>query len=184
VPARLATGFAPGEWDAVGSRFVVRERDAHAWAEVWFPEVGWVTFDPTASVPLAGTAEATPGAGARDWREVAGLVLVVVGALALSAEFIGRHWRRRRARRRASRAYRAAVRDSWDVAAEAEMERRGTRAGRPRLPGETLPAYGRVLEDLLDDPELGQLARRVEAFRYGPPGPRPRDAVASAHSVE
>ncbi|HMV76195.1 MAG TPA: transglutaminaseTgpA domain-containing protein, partial [Microthrixaceae bacterium] len=56
VPARLATGFAPGELDRSSGRFVVRERDAHAWAEVWFPDVGWVPFDPTARVPLAGDA--------------------------------------------------------------------------------------------------------------------------------
>lgn len=184
VPARLATGFTQGTWDPVASRFVVRERDAHAWAEVWFPDVGWVTFDPTASVPLAGTADATPGAGARDWREVGGVVLVAVGVLTLAAGVIGRRWRRRHARRVAARAHRAAVKDRWDVAAEAEMERRGAEAGRARLPGETLPAYGQVLEELLDDPEVSETARRIEAFRYAPPDARPRNAAASARSVD
>ena len=83
VPARLATGFIPGEFDQAGGRFIVRERDAHAWAEVWFPETGWVTFDPTAAVPLAGTEEATPGAAAIDWREVGGALLLLVGLGAL-----------------------------------------------------------------------------------------------------
>jgi transglutaminase-like putative cysteine protease len=178
VPARLATGFTQGTFDAVANRFVVRERDAHAWAEVWFPEVGWVTFDPTASVPLAGTAEATPGAGARDWREVGGAMLVVVGLLTLAAGVIGRHWRRRRASRVAVKAHRAALRDRWDVAAEAEIEGRGAEAGRSRLPGETLPAYGQVLEQLLDDPEVSDLARRIEAYRYAPSG-----ALASSASI-
>lgn len=180
VPARLATGFTQGEWDAVAGRFVVRERDAHAWAEVWFPEVGWVTFDPTASVPLAGTEEATPGAGARDWREVAGVALLVVGVLSLVAGALGRRWRQRGARWAARRAHRVAVRDRWDVAAEDEIERRGRSAGRARGPGETLPTYADVVSVLVDDPEISETARRIEAARYAAPPP---DAVASSRTV-
>ena len=54
VPARLATGYVPGERDRVSGVWTVRARDAHAWVEVWFPGIGWQAFDPTASVPLAG----------------------------------------------------------------------------------------------------------------------------------
>ncbi|HST81767.1 MAG TPA: transglutaminase domain-containing protein [Kineosporiaceae bacterium] len=46
VPARMAVGFSGGEPDGKGLR-VLRRSDAHAWVEVWFPEVGWVTSDPT-----------------------------------------------------------------------------------------------------------------------------------------
>ncbi|MBI5776221.1 MAG: DUF3488 domain-containing protein [Nitrospirae bacterium] len=53
IPARLATGFAQGEWNDVGGYYTVRQRDAHAWVEVYFPNSGWVTFDPTPNVPLA-----------------------------------------------------------------------------------------------------------------------------------
>ncbi len=58
IPARLATGFVPGDRDALTGRFVVREREAHAWAEIFFPGIGWQGFDPTAAVPLAGDAKA------------------------------------------------------------------------------------------------------------------------------
>ena len=51
VPARLATGYLPGERDRVSGVWKVRASDAHAWVEVWFPETGWEAFDPTASVP-------------------------------------------------------------------------------------------------------------------------------------
>jgi hypothetical protein len=50
IPARLVTGFLPGEWNDFGHYYAVRQQDAHAWVEVWFPRSGWVTFDPTPSV--------------------------------------------------------------------------------------------------------------------------------------
>jgi protein-glutamine gamma-glutamyltransferase len=50
IPARLVTGFLPGEWNDFGHYYAVRQEDAHAWVEVWFPGSGWVTFDPTPSV--------------------------------------------------------------------------------------------------------------------------------------
>jgi protein-glutamine gamma-glutamyltransferase len=47
VPARYVTGFLPGEYNDVGGDYIVRESDAHAWVEVYFPDYGWITFDPT-----------------------------------------------------------------------------------------------------------------------------------------
>jgi transglutaminase-like putative cysteine protease len=56
IPARLATGYATGDYDPVLNQAVVRERDAHAWVEVWFGGHGWVPVDPTPGVnPLAAT---------------------------------------------------------------------------------------------------------------------------------
>jgi transglutaminase-like putative cysteine protease len=49
IPARLAVGFAPGKWER--GRYLVRDKDAHAWPEVYFPGYGWVEFEPTASQP-------------------------------------------------------------------------------------------------------------------------------------
>ena len=48
MPSRVAVGFTPGEVDPEDpSLFVVRGKHAHAWPEVWFPELGWVPFEPT-----------------------------------------------------------------------------------------------------------------------------------------
>ena len=47
IPARYVTGFLPGEYNDVGGDYIVRQSDAHAWVEVFFPDYGWITFDPT-----------------------------------------------------------------------------------------------------------------------------------------
>ena len=47
IPARLATGYSTGDYDPVLNQAIVRERDAHAWVEAWFPGDGWVPVDPT-----------------------------------------------------------------------------------------------------------------------------------------
>ncbi len=51
IPARLAVGYAQGEPEEATHFFNVRQRDAHAWPEVYFPGIGWVEFEPTASQP-------------------------------------------------------------------------------------------------------------------------------------
>jgi len=50
IPARMAVGYTPGERVAE-DEWVVRGYNAHAWVEVYFPEVGWVRFDPTPASP-------------------------------------------------------------------------------------------------------------------------------------
>jgi transglutaminase-like putative cysteine protease len=63
IPARMAAGFAQGEWDAAQNAFVVRERDAHTWVEAYFPGYGWIEFEPTAAqAPLQreGDEELSP----------------------------------------------------------------------------------------------------------------------------
>ncbi len=46
VPARVAVGFTGGE-EGDRNTYIVSTNNAHAWVEVYFPEVGWVAFDPT-----------------------------------------------------------------------------------------------------------------------------------------
>lgn len=45
IPARVAVGFTPGNFN--GQRFSVLGKNAHAWPEVWFDDLGWVPFEPT-----------------------------------------------------------------------------------------------------------------------------------------
>ena len=46
IPARLATGYLPEPPGADG-KYPIKDKDKHAWTEVYFPKVGWVTFDAT-----------------------------------------------------------------------------------------------------------------------------------------
>jgi transglutaminase-like putative cysteine protease len=50
IPARVVTGYLGGEFNNVGNYYIVRQSDAHAWAEVWLAGQGWVRVDPTAAI--------------------------------------------------------------------------------------------------------------------------------------
>jgi len=174
IPARLATGFVPGHRDPLSGQFVVRERDAHAWAEIYFGGIGWQPFDPTASVPLAGDA---PTGGS--WLEVArhhaftlgaiaaALVLLVVGFPEIQAFF-----RRRRARRRTA----------WSTRTMARLERIGRRAGRARRPAETPREYANALAAQLHDQRIAAVGETLDADGFSGAGASP-SARASADSV-
>jgi len=47
IPSRVAVGFTSGEYDNGDKEWTVKDTNAHAWVEVWFPEFGWIPFDPT-----------------------------------------------------------------------------------------------------------------------------------------
>jgi len=154
IPAREAVGYVPGPYNPVTDLYQVREEDAHAWVQVYFPRYGWVSFDPTAVVPYANPS---PGATALrivghflarlPWPPI-GVAAGGMGAAGLVAGAV----RRRRATGRLSPAERA-VR---------QMERAGRRAGRPRTPSETVIEYGRALAG-----GWPEVARAVDAAAYG-----------------
>ena len=51
IPARVASGYGQGEYDTERRVFRVRENNAHTWVEVYFPDYGWIEFEPTVSEP-------------------------------------------------------------------------------------------------------------------------------------
>ncbi|MEO7296063.1 MAG: transglutaminaseTgpA domain-containing protein [Candidatus Limnocylindria bacterium] len=71
LPARLAVGFAPGELIDEDT-YLVREANAHAWAEIYFPGYGWQIFEATQSIdarfvrPTGDPSTVTPPANGRD----------------------------------------------------------------------------------------------------------------------
>ncbi|MDF2445631.1 MAG: hypothetical protein K0S46_867 [Moraxellaceae bacterium] len=74
VPARVVAGYQGGEASPMGDYWLVRQLDAHAWAEVWIAGKGWIHVDPTAAVaPQRIEQGAAQAAEQRDyWGESAG----------------------------------------------------------------------------------------------------------------
>ena len=52
LPARLVVGYANGVYDFEHAQYIVTENYAHSWVEIYFTNIGWVEFEPTASMPV------------------------------------------------------------------------------------------------------------------------------------
>ena len=169
IPARLGVGYTPGERDPFTGLYQVRARNAHAWAEVYFPNVGWQVFDPTAEVPLAG--ESAAPATAPDvlsflsgrlpdiprWAPVATLAtvpVVLAGIIATAA----REWRRRRRRIRSR---------SWAAACIERLEAAGAKHGRRMERWETMSEYVAALSSpAVAQPRLRSAVAVLEAEQF------------------
>lgn len=179
VPARFATGFVTGTRSPVSGRYVVRERDAHAWVEVYFPGVGWQGFDPTASVPLAGEARRPRSAALTLVTLALALTVLLLGAGSIGP--LRNRWCRWRAARRARRT------EPWAAGALGRLERIGARAGRSRQAGETPVEFAGALGALLGDPDLAGVGPVIDRDAFSPTGAARAereavDAVLSARS--
>ncbi len=189
IPARLATGYATGDYDPVLNQAVVRERDAHAWVEVWFPRHGWVPVDPTPGVsPLAATQFPSHWAAGGVARLLPHLTvgapasaLGSIGALALLPAALGiavvvavlYAWLRRRrwvARRRPQ---------PGEVELLRLYERLQRRLGRRRAPPETPLEYQRSIESAL----LEEVTRAVNEGAYARRWPEPRRVREMAQRI-
>lgn len=170
VPARLAVGYTPGERNPFTGLYEVRARDAHSWAEVYFPGVGWQGFDPTALVPLSGDSEArSAGSGLFSflgrhlprppvWLIQGGTVVLVTGVIVVAAGLFVGMWRNRRRRSR-DRTWA----DIWIL----RLETAGAARGRPRRPSETVPEYVSILRrSVLPDPRLSDVASALDAEQF------------------
>lgn len=77
VPARVVTGYQGGRYNQFGDYLLVRQSDAHAWAEIWLEGRGWVRADPTSAidpsrVELGGAA----GVGSQsEWGRFSGILM-------------------------------------------------------------------------------------------------------------
>jgi hypothetical protein len=61
LPARLAVGYLNGTYDKTKAGYIVTEADAHSWVEIYFPDYGWIEFEPTAGrAPIDRPADVSP----------------------------------------------------------------------------------------------------------------------------
>lgn len=68
IPTRIVNGYGQGSFDEETNSYRVRASNAHTWVEVYFPDYGWIQFEPTASMPVVvrreslNVAESPPAA--------------------------------------------------------------------------------------------------------------------------
>ena len=181
VPARLVTGFSGGA--GAGDRRLLRESDAHAWVEVWFPGVGWVPSDPTAGATLA---EDAPDRFASAWAALGGLLTSAWGRLLLAAGLVGvalagwagARFAVRRRSRTAAPAVRPTPRRGPLPAAFGRFETALAAVGAPRLPSEGL-------EDLAARmPAAAPALAVVSRALYGAAAPSAADSRAAAETLD
>ncbi|MGE0485156.1 MAG: DUF3488 and DUF4129 domain-containing transglutaminase family protein [Gammaproteobacteria bacterium] len=95
IPARIVTGYQGGEYNDLGDYFVVRQRDAHAWAEIYDEELGWTRVDPTGAVApervSVGLDEALPRGAGRRARE-GGVTSTLLSRLRDSVDAVTYGW--------------------------------------------------------------------------------------------
>jgi transglutaminase-like putative cysteine protease len=184
LPTRFATGFTAGNWDSRDLTFVITEAEAHSWPEVYFPDYGWIPFEPTGGRPELMRPEVAPDfSGARapvaepaledsaatrvDWNWQMLFWLLPVGLLIWGIGLLVRQAARRNE-------------DPWQATL-----RWGKRAGRPISEDETVLEYGRglgafILQKAAETPDTGRRAARevmalsedVADARYGVAGAR------------
>ncbi len=66
IPTRIVSGYAQGSFDAETSSYRVQASNAHTWVEVYFPDYGWIQFEPTASIPAWDRPEKIEDGGGGD----------------------------------------------------------------------------------------------------------------------
>lgn len=103
IPARVVAGYQGGEYNRIGGFVEVRQANAHAWAEVWLQDKGWVRVDPTRAVMpgriefdvnvqnqvQSGAVSVNPAAGQA---QMGTALLRPVGLLWNSLEYQWQHW--------------------------------------------------------------------------------------------
>ncbi len=103
IPARVVAGYQGGEYKPDDRVIQVRQFDAHAWAEIWVPESGWMRVDPTAAVSpervREGLEEAVAGEGSflseRPFSPVRFRHVDLLNKMRLSWEKLEYQWQRR-----------------------------------------------------------------------------------------
>jgi transglutaminase-like putative cysteine protease len=186
IPARLVSGFGAGTYNAVTNYYEVRANDAHAWVEVYFPEAGWIPFDPTPgwngdpqsgpvqrwvfsglfenvqlpSIPLGEIL----GGGLAALGGIGGLISLVVSVAAVGLG-VWLFWRWRKYLRLKPRRF--SHRDPARKRIFAAYRRAQRQLRSYRADGQTVREHAHMM------PELSELAELVEIAAYAPQPPSP-----------
>jgi hypothetical protein len=204
LPARLAIGYAPGTAGPATDSWVVTQADAHSWVEIYFPQYGWIPFEPTGgrpplerdSQPLAAASAdpASPPAGMTPWPMRSGLAwaLLAVFLLGIAAWFAWNWLDTRRLRRLAGPVQLSTL--------YTRLRQQGQRLGIAPYPGETPHEFAVLLSHKLAQavkerpawpdfwrrwliPATGEARRLVELYTQAAYSQRPPDSQARRASL-
>jgi transglutaminase-like putative cysteine protease len=188
IPARLVTGYVGGDLTTDPGERVFRASDAHAWVQVFYPGVGWVSSDPTAGAVLQTTAQSVRqrvGASlSRLWHRVPGGRFGAIGGLALAVVIgtalstIGRRWLRRR--RRFAGIDRGRPHDGPILASYIKLDMALRAVERARAPSESLGEFAGRLGGFVATPgEVGAAISCLERETYGIDPPSAAESAAA-----
>jgi transglutaminase-like putative cysteine protease len=205
IPARLVTGYTSGTLNPVTGLFEVRNSDAHAWVEVFFPGMGWVEFEPTPGFPETA-ALGRPAARRWVWQDLGTLVRDRLASLAARSPTAARLLRALAAAVRggmvaavllaaavaAAGLWRAAGRRAQTATPHApglegiyrQMCALLARCGLRRRPSETVGEYARRVEAERSLPEVGAISALVERAAYAGRPPDPEDIEVARRALE
>jgi len=192
IPARLATGYAAGTVHPLTGLIEVRNTDAHAWVEVFFPSVGWVEFEATpapdpgavegSGVPRWGWQGVTEYFSARlgtvtppRWLMAALLPLARAAPWMLGAGIVTAFLMLSRL----MRPRRGSGAEAHVLAAYEGMLRLLARRGFRRERGETPREFATRTRRRWDRPEIGELTEMVERALFSPAGPGIADRITA-----
>lgn len=209
IPARLAAGYGAGDYNPVTGYYEVRHSHAHSWAEVYFPQHGWVPFDPTPGwtpnpypTPaqqwflsndfvwdgLSAAAVPVGAAVSRGLQGLAAMSFYLIG-LTLVGIAVGLGWLLYRFWPRLEAAYRQGRQQSSVQAGQPtrravlRLYRQGVRllTQRQRPAGETMTEYAQQLGEI---PALNQLTQAAEIAAYRPEPPNEQTVAQAQAAVE
>jgi protein-glutamine gamma-glutamyltransferase len=153
IAARLVTGYVGGSLTADPGERVFTGADAHAWVQVFYPGIGWVSSDPTAGSVVQVTSPSTrqriDASLKRLWHQVpagrwGALGVIALGCIAgLGLCAVGRRWVRRR--RRFAGVDRGLVSDGPILASYLRLDAALHGVERARVPTESLEEFARRL---------------------------------------
>lgn len=192
VPARVATGFQIGQYDPQEQAYIPRQRDAHAWAEVYFPGVGWVPFD--ISAQEADDQRDSFFFATRGWhRRVARLagqiwrvLLIIAGAAAVLSAALGPsvllRWLRSRIR---PRSHRERIGETFEWFRRRVAKLAAIRAERWQTPAELRGALAVVGLGIRPRASalLDEFTQYFYDYRYGRREPTAADVRAIRHNA-
>ncbi len=179
IPARLVSGFLPGEVETEGV-YMVREKHKHLWTEVFFPHIGWVPFDATdGTIDISDHSNGTkkPQATFVKWLTSHGslplaltVMLVAMLGYVVKTEVVDRL---RMQRSSLAEAPTRPLTNLQVIEAYAQTEALFKKRGLPRLSSQTPDEYGAQLRRRLASalPAVSQSVYELTAlytvYRYG-----------------